>query len=60
MHSSEVNAGKRIFGYDALKALAAFFVVLYQVGMVDKGYREGVYYYPTLVQLLWLFCACLR
>ena len=58
MHSSEVNAGKRIFGYDALKALAAFFVVLYHVGMVDKGYREGVYYYPTLVQLLWLFCAC--
>ena len=49
---------KRIFGYDALKALAAFFVVLYHVDMVDLGYREGVYYYPTLVQLLWLFCAC--
>ena len=49
---------KRIFGYDALKALAAFFVVLYHVGIVDLGYREGVYYYPTLVQMLWLFCAC--
>jgi surface polysaccharide O-acyltransferase-like enzyme len=48
----------RIFGYDALKALAAFFVVLYHVGMVDMGYREGEYYYPTLVQVLWLFCAC--
>lgn len=58
MHSSEVVTSKRIFGYDALKALAAFFVVLYHVGMVDKGYREGVYYYPTLVQLLWLFCGC--
>lgn len=58
MHSSEVTVGKRNFGYDALKALAAFFVVLYHVGMVDKGYREGVYYFPTLVQLLWLFCAC--
>lgn len=49
---------ERIFGYDALKALAAFFVVLYHVGMVDLGYREGEFYYPTLVQLLWLFCAC--
>ena len=49
---------KRIFGYDALKALAAFFVVLYHVGMVDLGYRDGVYYYPTVTQLLWLFCAC--
>lgn len=58
MHSSEKTVGKRIFGYDALKALAAFFVVLYHVDMVDKGYREGAYYYPTLVQLLWLFCGC--
>ncbi len=49
---------KRIFGYDALKALAAFFVVLYHVGMVDFGYQEGVYYYPTITQVLWLFCAC--
>ena len=48
----------RIFGYDAIKALAAFFVVLYHVGMVDLGYREGQYYYPTIVQALWLFCAC--
>lgn len=49
---------QRIFGLDLLKALAAFFVVLYHVGMVDLGYREGVYYYPTLTQVLWLFCAC--
>ena len=48
----------RIFGYDALKALAAFFVVLYHVGMVDMGYHEGEYYFPTLTQILWLFCAC--
>ena len=48
----------RIFGYDALKAIAAFFVVLYHVGMVDMGYRDGEYYYPTLVQFLWLFNAC--
>ena len=53
-----MQCNKRIFGFDALKALAAFFVVLYHVGMVDTGYREGVYYYPNLVQLLWLFCAC--
>ena len=59
MQSSQtIDRKQRIFGYDALKALAAFFVVLYHVGMVDKGYREGVYYYPTLVQLLWLFCGC--
>ena len=58
MQSSQAVDKKRIFGYDALKALAAFFVVLYHVGMVDSGYREGVYYYPTFVQLLWLFCAC--
>ena len=51
-------SNQRLFGYDALKALAAFFVVLYHVGMVDFGYREGVYYYPTLVQEIWLFCAC--
>ncbi len=49
---------KRIFGYDALKALAAFFVVLYHCGMVDFGYQEGVYYYPTLIQFLWLFTVC--
>ena len=42
---------KRIFGYDALKALAAFFVVLYHVGMVDFGFQEGVYYYPTITRL---------
>ena len=48
----------RILGYDALKAIAAFLVVLYHVGMVDFGYQEGVYYYPTLVQVLWLVCAC--
>lgn len=49
---------ERIFGYDALKALAAFLVVLYHVRMVDFGYREGVYYIPTFTQVLWLFCAC--
>ena len=49
---------KRIFGYDAAKALAAFFVVLYHCGMVDFGYSEGEYYYPTFVQFLWLFTAC--
>ena len=48
----------RILGYDALKALAAFLVVLYHVGMVDFGYREGIYYIPTITQLMWLFCAC--
>ena len=53
-----MSQGQRIFGYDALKALAAFFVVLYHVGMVDFGYQEGVYYYPTLVQEVWLLCAC--
>lgn len=51
-------AKQRVFGLDALKALAAFFVVLYHVGMVDLGYREGDYYYPTLTQVLWLFCGC--
>ena len=49
---------QRIFGFDALKALAAFLVVLYHVGMVDLGYRTGEYYYPTLTQVLWLFTAC--
>lgn len=48
----------RIFAYDAIKVIAAFLVVLYHVRMVDFGYREGVYYYPTLTQLIWLFCAC--
>ena len=48
---------KRIFGYDALKVLAAFLVVLYHVGMVDLGYRAGEYYFPTVTQLLWLFTA---
>ena len=56
--NSTVPRDKRIFGYDALKALAAFFVVLYHVGMVDFGYQDGVYYYPTLVQEIWLLCAC--
>lgn len=58
MTSQGVLQQKRIFGYDALKALAAFFVVLYHVGMVDFGYQPGQYYYPNLTQILWLFCAC--
>lgn len=49
---------KRVFAYDALKALAAFLVVYYHTGMLDLGYREGVYYYPTFTQLLSLFTAC--
>lgn len=53
-----MSSDRRIFGYDALKALAAFFVVLYHVGMVDFGYKEGVYYYPNIVQEFWLLCAC--
>lgn len=51
------TTSKRIFGFDALKALAAFLVVLYHVGMVDLGYRAGEYYFPTVTQLLWLFTA---
>lgn len=50
--------GKRIFAYDALKVLAAFLVVFYHTGMLDLGYRDGVYYYPTMTQLLALFTAC--
>ena len=52
------NNKQRILGYDALKAFAAFLVVLYHVGLVDFGYQEGVYYYPTLAQEIWLVCAC--
>ena len=58
MDRTPVDNRKRIFGYDAIKALAAFLVVLYHVGMVDMGYREGQYYYPTLVPVIWLVCAC--
>lgn len=54
----QMKEKKRIFGYDAIKVLAAFLVVLYHTGMLDVGYREGVYYYPNLTQLLRLFCAC--
>lgn len=53
-----MGENKRVFGLDALKALAAFFVVLYHVGLVDLGYHEGEYYYPSFVQMIWLFCAC--
>lgn len=49
---------KRIFAYDALKVLAAFLVVFYHTGMLDLGYREGVYYYPNITQLVALFTAC--
>ena len=49
---------KRIFAYDALKVLATFLVVLYHAGMLDLGYKEGVYYYPNLTQLIALFTAC--
>jgi len=54
-HSQEKT---RVFGYDALKALAAFFVVLFHCGMVDFGYHEGEYYYPTVSQVIWLFTVC--
>ncbi len=49
---------KRVFAYDALKALAAFLVVFYHTGMLDLGYRDGAYYYPTVTQLIALFAAC--
>ena len=53
-----MKEGGRIFAYDALKVLAIFLVVFYHVGMLDLGYREGVYYYPNLTQLIALFTAC--
>ena len=49
---------ERIFGYDALKAISAFLVVLFHVYSIDYGYKEGEYYYPTTVLVLWLFTAC--
>ena len=49
---------ERIFGYDAAKAVGAFLVVLYHVYSIDYGYKEGEYYYPTIVLILWLFTAC--
>ena len=49
---------KRVFAYDALKVLATFLVVFYHTKMLDLGYREGVYYYPNLSQLISLFTAC--
>ena len=49
---------ERIFAYDALKVLAIFLVVFYHARMLDFGYREGVYYYPNLTQLIALFTAC--
>ena len=49
---------ERIFGYDALKAISAFLVVLFHVYSIDYGYKEGEYYYPTIVLVLWLFTAC--
>lgn len=53
-----MGVSKRIFAFDALKVLAAFLVVFYHTGMLDLGYRDGVYYYPTMTQLLALFTAC--
>ena len=49
---------ERVFGYDALKAISAFLVVLYHVFLMDFGYKEGEYYYPTISLVLWLFIAC--
>lgn len=51
-------AKERIFGYDALKAISAFLVVLYHVFLIDFGYKEGEFYYPTISLVLWLFIAC--
>ena len=50
-------AKERIFGYDALKALSAYLVVLYHVFLIDLGYVKGQYYFPTLVLIPWLFIA---
>lgn len=58
LETTSSNRKQRILGYDALKAIAAFLVVLYHLRMVDFGYHDGVYYYPTLTQVLWLVCAC--
>ena len=49
---------KRIFGYDALKVLAMFLLVYYHTGMIDIGFREGVYYYPTPIHLISLLYVC--
>ena len=49
---------KRVFGYDAMKALAAFFVVLFHFGINEFEYNEGSFYYPSLAQTLSLFTSC--
>lgn len=49
---------KRVFGYDAMKAIAAFFVVLFHLGVNEFEYHEGAFYYPSLAQTLSLFTSC--
>lgn len=49
---------KRIFGYDLIKAVAIFLIVLYHLGSVDFGSvpPEG-WYVPNLTKILYAFCA---
>lgn len=49
---------KRIWGYDLLKMIAMFLVVLYHLGNVDYGgYVEGEFYLPNVTKALYAFCS---
>lgn len=49
---------KRIFGYDLIKALAMFLIVLYHLGSVDFGVvPEDGWYVPNLTKCFYSFCS---
>lgn len=48
----------RIFGYDLIKALAMFFIVLYHFNSVDFGIvPEDGWYFPNVTKFFYAFCS---
>ncbi len=54
---NSLQANKRVFGYDLLKALAMFLVVFYHFEMLDFSFEEGEYYLPNLNKIVQLITA---
>ena len=48
---------KRSIGFDLIKILAMFLIILYHLNLVDFGYVEGQMYLPSLTKIMWSLCA---
>lgn len=51
-----MELNKRIWGYDLIKAMACYLIVLYHMELVDFEFAPGFTYYPSITKWIWTFC----